>query len=218
MGEVKPVRIGVLALQGAFAEHINLFNKLSTPAQPIQCIDIRTSTQLADTTLDALVLPGGESTTMAIVAEKSGLLDGLKSWSHQDVKPVWGTCAGMILLSNTALATKESGQPLIGGLDITIKRNAFGSQVDSFTADLDIGALSPEFTTPFPGVFIRAPVVESIVPAKGVDVLAKLDDGRIVAVRQGNIVATAFHPELTRDDRLHRYFIELVKESLDGKK
>ncbi|TPX64201.1 hypothetical protein SpCBS45565_g06060 [Spizellomyces sp. 'palustris'] len=211
MAEKKKLRIGVLALQGAFSEHIHLLNRLK--ADVAEAIQIRTREQLQDPSLDALILPGGESTTMALVAERSGLMEPLREWVKAG-KPVWGTCAGMILLSNTAHRTKKGGQTLIGGLDVTVKRNAFGAQVDSFVADLSVPVL-PDHERPFSGVFIRAPIIESVDPEK-VSVVARVNKGTgeedyVVAVRQGNILATAFHPELTDDDRFHRYYIDLVR-------
>ncbi|KAJ3157403.1 hypothetical protein HDU86_003294 [Geranomyces michiganensis] len=216
--ETKPLRIGVLALQGAFAEHQHVLNRLPGVGSTVQ---IRTAAACEDPSLDALVLPGGESTTMALIAERSGLMDPLRAFVKRG-KPVWGTCAGMILLSNTAHATKAGGQSLIGGLAVTVKRNAFGAQVDSFVADLSIPAIAnPE--TPFPGVFIRAPIIES-VDEKEVEVLARVprkgeesSEGSIVAVRQGHILATAFHPELTEDDRFHRYFVDMAKGVISQK-
>ncbi|KAJ3190233.1 hypothetical protein HDU85_000526 [Gaertneriomyces sp. JEL0708] len=208
----KPLRIGVLALQGAYAEHINLLKRFKDDVAEI--IQVKTRDQLENSGLDALILPGGESTTMALVAERSGVMEPLREWVKSK-KPVWGTCAGMILLSNTAHKIKKGGQTLIGGLDVTVKRNAFGAQVDSFVADLDVEALSDP--KPFPGVFIRAPIIESL-DADDVEILAKVKKERtgeenIVAVRQGNLLATAFHPELTEDTRFHRLFIEMVRNA-----
>ncbi|KAJ3020600.1 hypothetical protein HKX48_000543 [Thoreauomyces humboldtii] len=210
----KRLRIGVLALQGAFSEHQHALDRLTDDVA--STVQIKTAAAFDDPELDALVLPGGESTTMALIAERSGLLEPLRAWVKSG-KPVWGTCAGMILLSNEAHQTKIGGQALIGGLDVTVKRNAFGAQVDSFVADLNIpGIVSPE--VPFPGVFIRAPVIETVDESKGVQVIARVQrkgetdpEGSIVAVRQGHILATAFHPELTDDDRFHRYFIEVIR-------
>ncbi|TPX47195.1 hypothetical protein SeMB42_g01445 [Synchytrium endobioticum] len=199
MTDVKPIRIGVLALQGAFTEHLHHFAKLSTPAQPIDARAVRTSAQLDD--IDALVIPGGESTSMCILAEKSGLLEPLRAWTRR--RPVWGTCAGMILLANAVVGAA----PILGGLDVTVRRNAFGTQVDSFAAELQLGGPMAG-GAPFPGVFIRAPVVEAVTG--DVHVLCTLADDAVVAVRQGLVLATAFHPELTRDDRLHRYFVDMI--------
>ncbi|KAI8813119.1 PdxT/SNO family [Cladochytrium replicatum] len=217
MGEAAPKKlvIGVLALQGAFIEHINLLKRLTDDVE--DAIPIRTKEQLADPRLDALILPGGESTTIALIAERNGLLEPLKEWVHVARKPVWGTCAGLILLANTVSQAKQGGQSTIGGLDVTVRRNAFGAQIDSFTAPLSVQRLdSPE--TPYPAVFIRAPIIESLVAEKGVEVLASVQRGdqepMIVAVKQGRLMGSSFHPELTNDDRFHRLFLRLVREAL----
>ncbi|KAI8823516.1 PdxT/SNO family [Fimicolochytrium jonesii] len=220
--EKKKLRIGVLALQGAFTEHQHLLHRLTEDVD--STVQVKTEAALLDPTLDALILPGGESTTMALIAERTGLMEPLRNWVKAG-KPVWGTCAGMILLSNEAHKIKIGGQSLIGGLDVTVKRNAFGAQVDSFVGDLSVPALTePERL--FPGVFIRAPIIETVKPEK-VQVLARVvknaaptsaEDGDIVAVRQGHILATAFHPELTSDERFHRYFIDMVREVQDQTK
>ncbi|KAJ3033080.1 hypothetical protein HDV00_006812 [Rhizophlyctis rosea] len=207
------LRIGVLALQGAFTEHIHLLRRLTDDVEEV--IQVKTKQQLEESNLDALILPGGESTTMALIAERNGLMEPLRGWVRAG-RPVWGTCAGMILLSNTAHRIKQNGQALVGGLAVTVKRNAFGAQVNSFVADLPVPALG---ATPFPAVFIRAPIIESL-DDPAIEVLARVksaeaDDGgegSIVAVRQGHLLATAFHPELTSDDRFHRYYLEMVKE------
>lgn len=181
--------VGVLALQGAFIEHIKTLRRLG-----VEAVEVRLPEQLAQ--LDALIIPGGESTTIGKLASTYGLLEPLRQFARE--KPVWGTCAGMIMLARDI----GRDQPVLGVLDITVDRNAFGRQVDSFEADLPISAIGPE---PFHAVFIRAPIVSRV--ENGVEVLARLDDGPIVAVRQGKTMATAFHPELTPDDRLHRYFL-----------
>ncbi|KAJ3049354.1 hypothetical protein HK097_009644 [Rhizophlyctis rosea] len=208
----RKLRIGVLALQGAFTEHINLLNRLTDDIEAV--IQIKTPQQLESSNLDALILPGGESTTMALIAERNGLMEPLRGWVRAG-KPVWGTCAGLILLSNTAHRTKQLGQPLIGGLSVSVKRNAFGTQLNSFVSDLSIPSLGPE---PFPAVFIRAPIIETL-DDPSVEVLARVTNSdaggegeNIVAVRQGSLLATAFHPELTADDRFHRYYLEMVRE------
>ncbi len=187
------MKIGVLALQGAFIEHIKTLQSLG-----VEAIQVRKPDQLRD--LDGLIIPGGESTTFGKLASEFDLIEPLRSFCHSG-KPVWGTCAGMIFLA------KDVGrkQPVIGLMDVKVKRNAFGRQVDSFEIDLPIPALGAE---PFHAIFIRAPLIESV--GDGVEVLAKLDDGTIVAVRQRNLMATSFHPELTNDSRLHRFFIERV--------
>ncbi len=191
------MKIGVLALQGAFIEHIKVLRSLD-----VEPVEVRKPEQLRD--LDGLIIPGGESTTFGKLAVEYDLIEPIRAMCEQG-KPVWGTCAGMIFLA------KDVGraQPLIGVMDVRVKRNAFGRQVDSFEADLDIPALEPR--APFHAIFIRAPFIESV--GKGVEVLAKLDNGTIVAARQKNLLATSFHPELTNDARFHRYFLERVKKN-----
>lgn len=197
-----PTTIGVLALQGAFAEHVKLFGRLG-----VQAIEVRKPEQLAG--LDGLVIPGGESTSMGLIAQRWGLVDPLRDWVA-DGKPTWGTCAGMILLSERATGQKLGGQILIGGLDVMVNRNYFGRQVNSFETLLDAPQLGDE---PYPAVFIRAPAIVEMGPM--VESLAALPgrDGEIVhvAVRQGPILATAFHPELTADLRWHRLFVGMVE-------
>lgn len=189
------MKIGVLALQGDFIEHEKILRDLS-----VEAVEVRKPEQLAE--LDGLIIPGGESTTFGKLAAEFGLMEPLRAFCESG-KPVWGTCAGMIFLA------KDVGrkQPVLGVMDVSVKRNAFGRQVDSFETDLDIPVLQPP--APFHAIFIRAPLIESV--GKGVQVLATLDDGTIVAARQGNLMATSFHPELTNDARLHRYFIEKLK-------
>ncbi len=186
------MKIGVLALQGAFVEHEKLLHSLGA-----QAVEVRLPPHLD--AIDALIIPGGESTTIGKLAVAFDLLEPLRAFAAQ--KPVWGTCAGLIMLA------KDIGrdQPLIGVMDIAVERNAFGRQVDSFEVDLDVSVLGPP---PFHAVFIRAPRVTRV--GAGVEVLARLEDGSIVAVRQGHWLATAFHPELTADDRFHRYFLQEV--------
>ncbi|MGQ9466860.1 MAG: pyridoxal 5'-phosphate synthase glutaminase subunit PdxT [Anaerolineae bacterium] len=191
------MRIGVLALQGAFIEHKNVLNRLG-----VQPVEVRLPEHLEG--LNGLIIPGGESTTMGLLAQKWGLLEPLRAFARSG-RPVWGTCAGMILLAKE-IVDGVPGQPILGLMDITVRRNAFGRQVDSFEADLEIPVLGD---LPFHAVFIRAPVIERV--GASVDVLASLDDGTAVAVRQGNLLATAFHPELTPDDRFHRYFMKLAE-------
>jgi len=189
------MRIGVLALQGAFIEHEKILKRIG-----VEVIEVRLPQQLE--ALDGLVIPGGESTTIGKVARQWGLLEPLRAFG-QSGRPLWGTCAGMIFMAKHVVDGK-SDQPLLGLMDVTVHRNAFGRQVDSFEADLEIAALGTE---PFHAVFIRAPLIERV--GEGVEVLAKLEGETIVAVRQGNLLATAFHPELTEDDRFHRYFLSL---------
>jgi 5'-phosphate synthase pdxT subunit len=188
------MKIGVLALQGDFLEHRQMLNKLG-----VEAIEVRLPEQLQ--LLDGLIIPGGESTTIGKLAVKYNLVEPLRQFAA--TKPVWGTCAGMIFLA------KDIGraQPILGLMDITVNRNAFGRQVDSFEVDLDIQG----FDYPFHAVFIRAPLVTAIDPTAPVQVLSQLTDNRIVAVRQGHLLATAFHPELTSDTRMHAYFVEMVK-------
>lgn len=188
------MKIGVLALQGAFIEHEKMLRALG-----VGTVEVRLPSDLEG--LDGLIIPGGESTTIGKLAVEYGLIEPLRQFAR--ATPTWGTCAGMIFLA------KDIGidrQPILGLMDITVNRNAFGRQVDSFEVDLPISVLGD---APFHMVFIRAPVVTGV--SDGVDILARLADGRIIAVQQGHLLATAFHPELTDDTRLHRYFLELVE-------
>jgi len=191
------MKIGVLALQGDFAEHIDMLERLG-----VEAVQVRRADQLAD--LDGLIIPGGESTTIGKLAVDFGLLEPLQSFAAE--KPVWGTCAGAILLSRDA----KRDQPLLGVMDIVVERNAFGRQVASFEVDLPVPALAEQGNgnEPFHAVFIRAPLIEAV--RGDAEILAQLDDGRIVAARQGRLLATSFHPELTRDDRFHRYFLSMI--------
>lgn len=267
------LHIGVLALQGAFHEHILLLRQSAATlgAEPTYASlhftfsEVRTAEQLS--ICDALILPGGESTTMSLVAARSNLLEPLRGFVKIKRKPVWGTCAGLILLAESANRTKRSGQELIGGLDVRVNRNHFGRQTESFEAELDLPFLqkdspSAKINTKFRSVFIRAPVVEQILeprhgiqeeqasladtvvaPSKSpddkryqvigmpVEIMARLpgraraiknpeiiaedlgEDGDIVAVRQGNVFATSFHPELTGDARIHVWWLrQILKE------
>jgi 5'-phosphate synthase pdxT subunit len=197
------VRIGVLALQGAFIEHEKILRRLR-----VETTEVRLPEHLEG--LDGLIIPGGESTTIGQVAQRWGLLEPVRTFA-QSGRPLWGTCAGMILMAKEVV-DGASGQPLLGLMDIAVRRNAFGRQVDSFEADLDVPALgAPPFSKaqgrPFHAVFIRAPLIERV--GKGAEVLARLENETVVAVRQGNLLATAFHPELTDDDRFHRYFLDV---------
>lgn len=189
--------IGVLALQGDFAEHIAILRRIG-----VEAVEVRLPAQLEG--LDGLIIPGGESTTFAKLAVYYGFMEPLRSFGME--KAVWGTCAGAIFLSKDA----NTDQPLLGLMDITVERNAFGRQVASFEVDLDIPALLDVDATPrqFHAVFIRAPLIKSV--HGDVQVLAKLEDGRVVAVQEGHLLATSFHPELTADDRFHRYFLKLA--------
>lgn len=183
-------RVGVLAVQGAFAEHERAL--AAAGAEPVQ---VRATAELDG--LDGLVLPGGESTTLGLVAEGSGLLGALRRQVGAGL-PVLGTCAGMIVL---ARATTGGAQPLVGGMDIVVRRNAFGRQVASFEAALEIPALGPD---PVDAVFIRAPWIEEAGP--GVEVLAR-HAGHGVAARQGELMVTAFHPELSGERRFHDWLV-----------
>jgi 5'-phosphate synthase pdxT subunit len=191
------MRIGVLALQGDFAEHGVMLKRLA-----VTVVEVRLPDQLAG--LSGLIIPGGESTTIAKLAVSYGLMEPLCKFGQENA--IWGTCAGAIFMSKDA----HRDQPLLQLMDITVERNAFGRQVDSFEVDLDIPTLlevDPE-QKPFHAVFIRAPLIESV--QADACILAKLSDGRIVAAQQGHLLATAFHPELTNDDRFHRYFLQLA--------
>ena len=188
------MKIGVLALQGAFIEHVKMLRQLE-----VEAVEVRLPRQLDD--LDGLIIPGGESTTIGKLATSYGLIDPLREFAQN--RPTWGTCAGMIFLARD-IGIDE--QPILGAMDIQVDRNAFGRQIDSFETDLEIKGLSGE---PFHAIFIRAPIVTSADPQ--VDVLARLDDYRIVAVQQEHLFATSFHPELTDDLRLHSYFCDIVE-------
>ena len=194
--------IGVLALQGDVREHVAMLRRLGADATPV-----RRPAELAD--LDGLVMPGGESTTMAKLARIFDLTDPLRQ-AVKDGLPVFGTCAGMILLADR-LVDAVPGQETVGGLDVLVRRNAFGRQVDSFEADLEV----QELDTAFHAVFIRAPWVEELGPE--VEVVATVAGGpaagRIVAVRQDNLLATSFHPEVTGDPRIHELFVDVVREA-----
>lgn len=191
------MKIGVLALQGDFAEHVAILKSLGAEAA-----EVRLPEQLSD--LDGLIIPGGESTTIGKLAVHYGLMEPLREFGK--TKAIWGTCAGAIFLSKDA----HRDQPLLNLMDITVERNAFGSQVDSFEIDLDIPALRKVDPTTrcYHAVFIRAPLIESVNGDTAV--LAAFPDGRIVAAQQDRWLATAFHPELTADTRFHRYFMTLA--------
>ncbi len=194
------LKIGVLALQGAFAEHAEMLRRLGA-----EVLEVRKPQHLAG--LQGLVMPGGESTAMGLVAERWGLVEPLRQWV-QAGRPVWGTCAGLILLADRAAGQKQGGQPLIGGLDVTVNRNYFGRQNQSFEILLPAPVLGTE---PFRAIFIRAPAIVEVGP--GVEVLAEVPghgEQVIAAVRQGPILATAFHPELTGDVRWHALFLEIA--------
>ena len=192
------MKIGVLALQGDFVEHIAMLRRIG-----VETSEVRLPEQLDG--LDGLIIPGGESTTIGKMAVDYHLIDPLRQFGSQ--RAIWGTCAGAIFLSTDA----HRQQPLLGLMEIIDERNAFGRQVASFEIDLEIPALQKVQPQggPFHAVFIRAPLIESV--SKRAQVLAKVPDGRIVAAQQGHLLATSFHPELTLDDRFHRYFVSLAK-------
>ena len=190
----KKMRIGVLALQGAFIEHSHVIERLGAEA-----VAVRLPGQLHG--LDGLIVPGGESTTMSRLMAEYQLLQPLKDLAKEGL-PILGTCAGMILM---ARSVPDFTLQTLGLMDIAVRRNAFGSQVDSFEADLEMPVLGKPA---FHAVFIRAPIIEAADST--VEVLARLPDGAAVAARQGKLLAVAFHPELTSDLRLHRYFLDMV--------
>lgn len=247
------VTVGVLALQGAFHEHIARFAALNASAKgfSVRAVTVRRPDQLAH--CHALVIPGGESTAIALGLRNADLLEPVRTWIREG-KPVWGTCAGMIMLATIATGGKRGGQELLGGMDVQVGRNGFGSQVYSFECDLRCPAVG---TTPFPGVFIRAPIVERVLKNRdgnsdvhleqdlpvsrcpdfmhgcnphviepiawlpeidvegSADALKRDSATHIVALRQGYLLATSFHPELTTDTRLHGYFVrEIVIPSI----
>ena len=195
--------IGVLAIQGDVREHITHLEMLGATTRSVRSRDDLSH-------LDGLIIPGGESTTMSILAKKNDLFAPLREAAREI--PIYGSCAGLIMLANE-IEDGRDDQETIGGLDIVARRNAFGRQVDSFEVDLHIPAIGEPA---FRAVFIRAPLVKSV--GESVDVLATIpartfsdNDERIVAVRQGNLLATSFHPEITSDLRIHEYFLEMVR-------
>lgn len=187
------MKVGVIAVQGAFREHMNVLRKLG-----VDTVEVRRAPELAN--VDAIVLPGGESTAIGKLMREYEMLEPLREMAHAG-KPVFGTCAGMIVLAKHIV---DEGTTHLGLMDVKVNRNSFGRQRDSFEADLAVAVLGP---ATYPAVFIRAPHIVSV--GEGVDVLAMYED-RIVAVQQGNLLATSFHPELTGDVRLHAYFLGLV--------
>jgi len=189
-------RVGVLALQGDFAEHLQVLKDLD-----VEGVEVRLPQDLER--VDALIIPGGESTTMCRLMDLYHLGEPLKARVHAGM-PVWGTCAGMIILAREL--TEDRPKPL-GLVNIVVTRNAFGRQIDSFEEDLHIPALGDE---PFRAVFIRAPSIREV--GEGVEVMASLPDGTPVAARQGRILVTAFHPELTNDTRFHAYFLQWLNK------
>lgn len=202
------MKIGVLALQGDFAEHAVILQRIG-----VEPVEVRLPAQLEE--LDGLIIPGGESTTIGKLANDFGLIEPLRQFGTR--KAIWGTCAGAIFLSKDA----HRQQPLLGLMDIQVERNAFGRQVASFETDLDVPALAEvanghhhqqegeQSNPPYHAIFIRAPLIEKV--QGDAQVLARLENGQIVAAQQGHLLATSFHPELTQDDRFHRYFLKLVQ-------
>ncbi|GAX77451.1 hypothetical protein CEUSTIGMA_g4895.t1 [Chlamydomonas eustigma] len=209
-------RVGVLALQGSFREHMTLLNAIPN----VEVIEVRTKEELES--VSGLIIPGGESTTMAHIAERWGLIPELRSFAKLG-KPIWGTCAGMIFLAENAEGQKQGGQALLGGLNILVSRNFFGAQINSFETQLDAPECIKQYGGPsdFRALFIRAPAV--LDTSEGVEPLAYYHltqeerrlQGResvIVAVRSGVLLATAFHPELTTDTRWHQLFVDMVRQ------
>jgi 5'-phosphate synthase pdxT subunit len=190
-------RVGVLALQGDFREHLAVLRELGADAVPVRRTD-----ELAS--VSGLVIPGGESTVMDKLSRSFGLREPLRD-AIADGLPVYGTCAGLIMLADRVLDAID-GQQTLGGLDVTVRRNAFGSQLDSFETDMDVPALGEPAVH---AVFIRAPVVESV--GEKATPLAALGDGRVVAVEQGSLLGTSFHPEVTGEYRFHEYFLSKVR-------
>jgi pyridoxal 5'-phosphate synthase pdxT subunit len=191
--------IGVLALQGAFIEHQKMLEKLGA-----KTVQVRLPQHLEN--LDGLVMPGGESTTIGKLATEYGLIEPLREFAQ--TKPTWGTCAGLIFLA------KDIGidhQPILGLMDVRVDRNAFGRQFDSFEVDLPMKGLSTDEA--FHAIFIRAPIVREV--SENVEILAQINDNTIVAVQQGHLLGTAFHPELTNDLRVHQYFYDMVAATED---
>ena len=193
------MKIGVLALQGAFREHLSTLSSIGVEGLPV-----RLPADLDD--VAGLIIPGGESTTMRKLIDRWGLRGPILELAESGA-PIFGTCAGMIVLSREIVGGDEPVLPL---LDVTVERNAFGRQLDSFEADIQVPVLGDQ---PVHGVFIRAPVIDRTGP--DVDVLARLDDGRVVAVRERNVLATAFHPELAGETRFHRLVATMAAEHDD---
>jgi len=202
----RALRIGVLALQGDVREHVAVLARLGAATRLV-----RTAADLDG--LDGLVIPGGESTVMDKLTRAFGLAGPLRAAIDEGV-PVYGTCAGLIMVADR-LSNPAPGQRTLGGLDVTVERNAFGSQTDSFEADLDVRGFDEHGLdgAPVHAVFIRAPVIESSGP--DVRVLATVPDGRAVAARQGGVLATSFHPEMTGETRFHEYFLAMAAERAD---
>lgn len=188
------MKVGVLALQGDFEEHVSMLRRLG-----IEAVEVRLPRHLEG--LDGVILPGGESTTIVRLIDEYDLRQPLRAFAEAG-GAIWGTCAGMIVLGRRV---PDLDRPPLGLMDLTVRRNAFGRQIESFEAQVEVQGMAGG---PFPAVFIRAPRIEQVGP--GVEVLATLDDGAMVAARQDHLLATAFHPELTDDTRFHRLFLELA--------
>jgi 5'-phosphate synthase pdxT subunit len=190
------LRVGVLALQGDVREHLQLLTALG-----VESIEVRNAEQLAS--VDGLILPGGESTTISKLIDIFKLRDDLLAYISKG-KPVYGTCAGMIMLA-TEVLDEASGQQSLKAMDISVRRNAFGSQLDSFEASIEFAG------APVDVAFIRAPIVERV--GENVQILSQLTDGAVVAVREGSLLATSFHPELTGDSSVHEYFLGMISKT-----
>lgn len=199
VGNAKDLRVGVLAFQGDVREHILVLERLGA-----EVIKVRRPEELAS--IDGLVIPGGESSVMDKLVRLFGMYEPLKAAIVSGL-PVFGTCAGLIMLSNNILDAMDD-QKTLGGLDVDVRRNAFGTQIDSFETNLSMPTVTND---PIAATFIRAPIVERV--GSGVTVLARLDDGRIVAVEEGNLLGISFHPEVNGDTRIHEYFLGRVAAS-----
>ncbi len=192
------MRIGVLALQGAFIEHEKMLRRLG-----VEAVEVRLPKDLEG--CDGVIIPGGESTTIGKLAVQYNLIEPLREIARSG-KPLWGTCAGLIFMAKDV----QRDQPLLGLMDVTVQRNAFGRQVDSFEANISIKGVDGD--KPFHAIFIRAPLIETV--GAGVEVLARVEKDNeevIVAAQQGNLLVTSFHPELSSDDRFHRYFVKMAE-------
>ncbi|MEI6222361.1 MAG: pyridoxal 5'-phosphate synthase glutaminase subunit PdxT [bacterium] len=191
--------IGVLAFQGSFIEHLRILAKAGIPTKPVRKVEDLKG-------IDGLILPGGESTTIGLLLNTYGMIEPLRERIIAGNLAIWGTCAGTILLAKT-ITNEKKGQPLLSCMDITVARNAFGRQLDSFEEDV---CIVPVGEKPLHCVFIRAPWITEV--GKDVEVIGKLSDGIIIAARQGKMLATAFHPELSDDARMHQYFFNIATE------
>lgn len=197
----KQPRVGVLALQGDVREHLRVLSRLGADAVPV-----RRASELAE--VSGLVIPGGESSVMDKLARSFGVFEPLRERIRSGM-PVYGTCAGLIMLADR-IEDASPGQQTLGGLDVVVRRNAFGSQRESFETELSVPAVSEH---PMRAVFIRAPIVQSV--GEAATALASLDDGRVVAVEQGNVIGTSFHPEMTGNGDFHEYFLRRVRALAD---